>query len=213
MKYAYPQKPWFTLIEVIVALTIFSLTMISVMTIFYLASQMSTRVELNRSMQENIKNTLDIIAEDIRTGSIDWVRGLEAGCLKTHQGASHILCLASWLRNMEIAVWKKVSDVDWGLVGNIGECQNIDAQCFVIKREQQYNELSWAIEWGSWYPLTNSKSHITQMRFTFLNEDHPRVQISLGIRPAAMQWMTSNLIESQEIIVQTTLSERFIRQK
>lgn len=55
-------------------------------------------------------------------------------------------------------------------------------------------------------------SHITRLDFTFGNTDHPKVMITLGIRPALMKGMASDLLEAQEIIVQTTLSERFIQQ-
>jgi len=40
--------------------------MISVIAIFLFSSQMSTRVELNRLMQENIKNVFEDIAENVR---------------------------------------------------------------------------------------------------------------------------------------------------
>lgn len=201
MKYN-DKHSWFTLIEVIIALAIFSIIMVSVMMIFYLASQMSTRVELNRFMQENVKNTFDIIAEDVRTWSLDWVRWFEAQCDTSHQSKSHILCLSSWLQNIEIALWEKTSETDWSLINDVSECQDIMSQCYVIKRENS----------SDWFPLTNSKSHITMLQFEFFNEAHPRISLRLGIRPAVMQWMASNLIEDQEIIVQTTLSERFIRQ-
>jgi hypothetical protein len=50
---------------------IFGIMMISVMSIFLFSSQMSARVELNRALQENIKNVVENIAEDIRKSGID----------------------------------------------------------------------------------------------------------------------------------------------
>jgi hypothetical protein len=53
---------------------IFGIMMISVMSIFLFSSQMSARVEINRVMQENIKNVVEDIAENIRKNGIDGVR-------------------------------------------------------------------------------------------------------------------------------------------
>ena len=198
---------WFTLIEIIVALTIFSLIMISVMTVFYLISQMSTRVNLERHMQENVKNALDIISEDIRRWKILWVRdfGL-ATCLNpnnNHWDYSHILCLSRWSTKIEIGLGEKNETSWWNVVNNIDNCEDIRKQCHIIKKETDWD----------WYPLTNSMSHITYLNFTFWNTEHPKVMIQLGMRPAILQGMASNIIEWQEIIVQTTISERFIQQR
>jgi hypothetical protein len=45
---------------------IFGIMMISVMSIFLFSSQMSSRVEINRVMQENIKNVIEDISENVR---------------------------------------------------------------------------------------------------------------------------------------------------
>ena len=193
---------WFTLIEVIVAVTVFSLIMISVMTIFYLASQMNTRIELQRHMQENIKNTLDIIAQDIRTWSIKWVRQFEASCVITEGENSHILCLSQWVNTIEVWLGKKISENSWNIIHNPSDCLDISSQCYILKRENN----------KEWYPLTNSMSHISHLDFTFGNTKHPKVMIALGIRPALLKGLASNLLEAQEIKLQTTLSERFIPQ-
>lgn len=217
MKNIY-KKTWFTLVEMMVALTILSIIMVSVMMIFYLVSQISSRVELHRFMQENVKNTFDIIAEDVRTWSIDWVRWFGVmNCQNSHQAKNHILCLSRWLRKIEISIWEKDNDA-WKLVSSDSYCWDISSQCYVIKREQILDSNTWNLVFTDWYPLTNSKSHITTLNFQFLGPEypgnirHPRILLTLWIRPAFWQWMAYNLIEAQEIIVQTTLSERFIQQ-
>jgi hypothetical protein len=43
----------------------------SVMSIFLFSSQMSSRVELNRLLQENIKNVVEDIAENVRKNGIE----------------------------------------------------------------------------------------------------------------------------------------------
>jgi prepilin-type N-terminal cleavage/methylation domain-containing protein len=56
----------FTLVEVIVAITILSIIMISVLVVFISGSDVSAKIDIQRGMQENIKNIVETIAEDVR---------------------------------------------------------------------------------------------------------------------------------------------------
>jgi len=56
----------FTLVETIVSLTILSIIMISVLSIFISSTDTSYKIDINRAMQENIKNIVEHISEDIR---------------------------------------------------------------------------------------------------------------------------------------------------
>lgn len=78
------------------------------------------------------------------------------------------LCLSS---GSEYALGKRVDDAyikDYS-------CDGIEDQCYIIKKNASGEE---------WYPLTNSLSHIRDLRFHIQNKDHPLVQISIVIRPA-----------------------------
>jgi hypothetical protein len=59
---------------------IFSIMMVSVLSIFLFSSQMSARVELNRVLQENIKNVMENIAEDVRKETINGGVDFESSC-------------------------------------------------------------------------------------------------------------------------------------
>ena len=52
-------KTWFTLIELLVSISILSIVMISIFTIFQLASEANNRTDISRAMQENIKNMVE----------------------------------------------------------------------------------------------------------------------------------------------------------
>jgi prepilin-type N-terminal cleavage/methylation domain-containing protein len=60
----------FTLIEVIVSITIFSIMMISIIWIYITSSDITMKSDINRMMQENLKNVSNTIAEDIRKNGI-----------------------------------------------------------------------------------------------------------------------------------------------
>ena len=61
----------FTLIEVIITLTILGLIFWSVMSVFLLYSTLWSKVEVNRLMQSNIKTIIDHIREDINKYGIN----------------------------------------------------------------------------------------------------------------------------------------------
>jgi prepilin-type N-terminal cleavage/methylation domain-containing protein len=63
-------KLGFTLIEVIVSISILSIIMISIFAIFNLSADLNNKIDISRSMQENIKNIRQIISEDISTNKI-----------------------------------------------------------------------------------------------------------------------------------------------
>jgi prepilin-type N-terminal cleavage/methylation domain-containing protein len=63
-------KLGFTLIEVIVSISILSIIMISIFAIFNLSANLNNKIDISRSMQENIKNIRQIISEDISTNKI-----------------------------------------------------------------------------------------------------------------------------------------------
>jgi len=56
----------FTLVEIMIAVTIFMIVMISVMQIFGISSHLTNKIDINRQMQENIKNLTETISNDVR---------------------------------------------------------------------------------------------------------------------------------------------------
>jgi prepilin-type N-terminal cleavage/methylation domain-containing protein len=56
----------FTLIEVVVSITIFSIVIVSIIWIYITSSDILIKSDINRKMQENIKNVSTEISEDIR---------------------------------------------------------------------------------------------------------------------------------------------------
>jgi len=207
----------FTLVELIVSITIFTIMMVSVAAIFLFSSQMSTRVELNRMMQENIKNVVEDIAESVRTGNVDGVVVLwwASDCSgNTSSGASirgFKLCMNTNnnIPSYEYALWYKHDDITWWLpINDINQCELINdtnittiQNCRIIKR---YNSSS------AYFPLTNSFIDFQNVEFQVLNTDVPMVKMVFTMRPSYRKWILRNIIENNIVTVQTTVSERFI---
>ena len=60
----------FTLIEIIVSITILSIVLVSVFEIYSNIIVMSKRLELGRSLQQNARQIVETVAKDIREGGI-----------------------------------------------------------------------------------------------------------------------------------------------
>jgi hypothetical protein len=184
---------WFTLVEVIVAVTIMSIIMISVMFIFVNSTQLSMKIDINRVLQENSKNIIETISEDLRKNDIrtcsDWI-------IKWCLGDNTIMTWSElWIWNNHYYVAKK-NDTLWEYikVDNLPECTQI--QCFILK---------------NWQILSNSFVTIYNLEFTIINEHIPKIQINILIKPTLWKWVNTNLIKNSELNLQTTLSEEYIK--
>lgn len=65
------KKTAFTLIEVIIAVTILAVVMISVFEAYYGTVSIERRLNLARSLQENARSMTEILAKDVRESGID----------------------------------------------------------------------------------------------------------------------------------------------
>jgi len=189
-------KQAFTLVEILVAMTIFSIIMISVFMIFASASSISLKIDLTRAMQENTKNIVETIAKDLREQSLSWVSVVWGACTT---GSWDWLCF----ENNSYFLAKKDGD-DFTRVEN-SNCSDIKNNCYIVK----------SFSWSN-IPLTNSLVAIKDLEFSVYGswiEDIPRVVMKYTIQPAVRKWVNSSLIKESKINVQTTLSDRFIKTK
>ncbi len=185
---------WFTLIEVVVAVTVFSIMMVSVIFIFINSSEVSLKIDINRALQENSKNIVETIAEDLRKNSIaDCSWGITEWCKSNLVKSSTWVQLWIWTNHYYLA--KKVWS-DYILTDNT-YCGITNNQCFIVK---------------NWELLSNSSVKIDSLEFSIFSEHIPKVQINLLIKPMTGKWVKSNLIKNNEINIQTTLSERYLKQ-
>ncbi len=194
---------WFTLVELIVSITILSMILVAVVSIFLFATQMSTRVELNRTMQENAKNVLENIAEWVRKNGLEWTIGFAESCTDYLTSWEEIeqesgVCIwgsvyTIWFENELTGKWERSSDIK-------NQCQEINQICRIIKKDPAWD----------YYPLTNGFVAFQNLKFIITNKDMPKLFIQLTLRPAAYQWMSSDIIIRNEINIQTTVSQKLI---
>jgi hypothetical protein len=147
-------------------------------------------------MQENVKNLISNIGEDIRKNSISWVSKSSVDTCD--------FTLDSWTLYKK---WNKLcinlneyylaSDISWTLT----RVDDIDLNCWPLKKH--------CILVKNWFPLTNSMVSIKDLKF-YLSTDNniPKVTMSILIQPAIKKWVKSDLIKNSTMLLQTTFSER-----
>lgn len=189
-------KSWFTLIEVIVSVSILSIIMVSIFVIFNLSADLNNKADISRSMQENIKNIVETIAEDIRKNWASWVNNdvISWECsLPLSQLSLSWSKLCIWNTSYYLA--KKVGET-WNRITDYSECSG-EIQCFLVKND-----------WLNITQLSNSWVWFNNLSFYITNTWIKKVSLNFEIQPSIKKWIKPNLVKDNKIIFQTTLSER-----
>lgn len=187
-------KNAFTLIELMVVITIFWIVMVSVFQIFFISSDLSYKIDINRQMQENIKNLTETIAEDIRKNWIKWVSNEDDLWSNYDQTSWEWLKLTNgnkyYISNNKESL---------GRLFDINECSQLDKNCFLVKND--------------WSPsrLTNSWVAFEDLEFNILWSEKKKLVINFIMRPSSKKWIKAKLIKDSKLIFETTLSERFVK--
>lgn len=185
-------KNAFTLVEIVVSVTIFSIMMISMISIYILSSDTSLKSDINRAMHENMKSVITDISEDIMKNGIIGVseNTLDACSFNASnsykQGSK--LC-TKWLNDYYLA--KK--SWTWFIRTDNLNCENITEQCYIVK---------------NWKPLTNSLVAVKNLDFYVSSLFVNKVTVKIILQPTIKAWVKPNLIENNKLIFQTTISER-----
>jgi len=182
-------KKWFTLIEIMIAITIFMIVMVSVMQIFGISTQLTNKVDINRQVQENIKSLTETISEDIRNYSITWVWTEIDTYDLIKWNALQLWNIKYYLSNDDSLV----------RLFEITKCQELKNNCFLVKDD--------------WTPskLTNSWVAFEKLEFNIMWDKIKKLVINATIRPSTKKWVSSSVIKNSKLIFQTTISERFVK--
>ena len=185
----------FTLVEMLVSMTIFSMIMVSVIMIYAVASDISAKYDITREMRQNIKSVVEDISEEVRKNGIEWVANNYWDLYIAWEGSR----LKLWTIEYRI----KKSNYQW-VVDNSLDCNNIKNICTIEK----YNN------GGLVWPLSNSKISFTDFSFNVTGKNNiPKVTISFIARAALKNWLRPDLIKNSQIYFQTTFSERVLEIK
>ena len=196
MKKQNINKIGFTLVEVLVSITIFAVMLISIIWIYMISSDITMKSDINRMMQENLKHVSNIIAEDVRKNWIVWVSSntideCNFSVWLNNYKSWDKLCTKPttkyYLAKENLTTWEYLR-VD------SSNCSSITDHCVIAR---------WIKE-----PLTNSYVSVKDLKFYVSKDYIPKVTISIVVQPAIKKWVKADLIKSSKITFQTTISER-----
>ncbi len=193
------KNSWFTLVEVIVAITILSIIMISVISVFISWSDISAKIDIQRWMQENIKNIVETIAEDVRKNGLKICWPTEVwNCLNfSSLTGSYLETDVLYTGSSTYYLWSKTVSGTWIKVWDQSICRDPQFQCYFIKDMTD--------------PLSNSQTTFGSLKFRITNGDVPKVTLLMKLYPAFKKWVKTDLIKNSNMIFQTTISERLIK--
>lgn len=193
-------KTWFTLIELLVSISILSIVMISIFTIFQLASEANNRTDISRAMQENIKNIVETIAEDVRTKSISWLNSqINWSCDLSWWSYLTWSKLCIWGNNYYLARFNNTTWV-YNRIIDFSDCDIWKESCVLVKKDVN----------GDINPLSNSWVEFRNINFSVVNLENKEKKLILNfvMQPSTKKWIKMWLIKDNKIIFQTTFSQR-----
>jgi len=194
----------FTLLEILVALTIFSIFMVSMIMIYASSANIDRKIEINRSMQENTKNIIETIAEDIRKNGISWVSDtLWIWCSFPSTDlykSGDKLCV--WTNNYYLVIKNSVT---WNYQRI--DSSNIQTKCWDLKNEC----ILVRKQWSDITRLSNSRVRFTNLEFLVSNDNIPKVTIIYEMQPSIKKWVKYETIKNSKLNFQTTITSRLIK--
>jgi len=192
----YNKNKAFTLIEVIVSITIFSIIIVSVIWIYIVSNDITTKADINRIMQENIKNINITISEDIRKNWILWVSSDALDLCDMDTWSNYYkdwdkLCTNS-LKKYYLA--KKNETLNQFIRVKSSECSDVRDHCYIVTWDNS--------------PLTNDQVSVKKLNFSLSKDSIPKVTMNIVLVVWKWLWINRKLVEDSEIIFQTTISQR-----
>ena len=192
-------RPAFTLIEIMVSISIMSVILVAIMSVFFTMNDVSGRTEINRQLQWNIKLAIETMAEDVRKYGVDSIWN---GC---NGLVTPGIWNKAWCDSLGNIYYLGQRDENGNFTGAFAaECEVFGSQCYLLKKTQWFSAPQ---------PLTNSYVHIKNLEFQLLwDESLPRLGIYLTAQPAIKKWVKSGLIKNNIMHFQTTISQSFLEQ-
>lgn len=175
----------FTLVELVVSITILSVILLSVFDIYSNILQINKRLEVMRIVQENVRNITEEIAADIREKGIDfnYYDGTEIGKTNDYSGSGNTI--------LAIRGGDKYYPMRANTIGTIVQCSDEDEKnpqihCYIGREDKNGNRKAISdkrvrIENARFFLSGNTGEDITNQG----QEGKATIVLSLGIENTA----------------------------
>ncbi|MCP4523382.1 MAG: type II secretion system protein [Candidatus Gracilibacteria bacterium] len=192
MKHKYTNIKGFTLIEILVSITILSIILASVMTIFISTSDINMKTDITRALQQNVKSITETIAEDVRKNGFDGVESNGIDDCKSPTGNKNLRGTKLCIGNSEYYLAQENILGDLIRVNPEG-CSDIQAHCTIVKDGE---------------PLMNSWVDVKDLSFIISGTGVKKVTLLMTLQPAIGKGIKPQLIKNNRFYFQTTFTER-----
>mgnify|MGYP002776445150 CR=1 FL=1 len=191
-------KQWFTLIEILVSISILWMIMVSVFTIFILAADLNNKTDISRAMQENTKNFVEVISNDIRENGVTGVNSdiVISNC-KLDQSVKYLSGNKLCVGGNSYYLAKKVAWV-FNRIGNESDCETTGDECFLVKNDGT-----------TITQLNNSWVEFRKLSFYVTSKGTKKVHINFEMQPSIKKWVKTNLIKENNTDLEETLSDYY----
>ncbi len=187
------RKKGFTLVELVVAITILGLIMVSVFTIYINLINVNRKLEQTRILQENTRMITEKIATDVREKGIDfntcgWFEDNPTECLQTNGWNQYYIVRKDKITNK----WLASGSGTIGIKSNGDDAVGITSEIVTVKNLH-------------FYPSGSSASGTTNEWL------EGKVQVVFDIGLTGGKWVSSAIAENSFITIQTTVSEKIYK--
>lgn len=219
------QKQGFTLIEIIVAVTILSLIMVSVFGIYSNIIGLNKRLAVSRSLQENARNITEIIAKDIRENGIAFACYNQS--IAAASGCPGVTGAAEYSGSGSKVLITKVAPADcpgggddcfisyYLMHDNMASipslCQVGDTDCYLgreLPDGQRIRVTDKSVKLDS---LKFFISGVDSKTFSANTDAEGKVTLSFLLAPGAKQGLSPQTAESLTMPIQTTITEKLYK--
>lgn len=200
------KKSWFTLIELIVSITILWIIMSSIFAIFQLSASLNSKIDISRSMQENSKNIIELISEDIKTNTLSWINNdiLNPNCsLSSIEYYTTWTKLCIWNNSYFLAKFDNVLKIYTRTDESYCDWKN---ECVIVKQ----NLLDWIV------PISNTWVNFRYLRFYvsgWNEKEQKKVTITYEMLPSKKKGIPTSIVNDYKINFQTTLTQNIYKLK
>jgi len=198
----------FTLIELVVSITILAIVMVSIFAIFALSADLNNKTDISRAMQENVKNIVEVISEDVRKLKITGVNESGGNCgfdASTTFTSGDMLCLENTKTGDQHKYYLGKKDATDAVtrVHSSAECTDLQP-CFLV-----FHDNDWPTK------LSNDWVQFTGLRFDVTGNgtdgELGKVVVRFQLQPSVHKGVKPQLVEETKLIFQTTLSGRIYK--
>lgn len=191
------QNKWFTLIEIIISITILSVIMVSVFSIYWNLISINKKLEVSRAIQENTKSITESIATSIRNNWIDYSRYNTSNPDTENRSINY----SDWNNILFLSWWKSyylAENISWTSVA----CSTSWDSCYLYDWEKRISDERVSVSWLRFYISWKWANSLESDSYEW------KVTIVFDLKIAKISWVSIDMAKNYETRIQTTISER-----